>query len=95
MAGLEACAVLSAIGFIFLAGVGVLMFNEYEYIAVKGKRAGMTCFYAAGVYLVILIVIVTGKCRKKKTDYERDEDTGSESEDDDEPLIKVNRKKKV
>ena len=93
MAALEACGVICIIASVFLSVLGSLSIFEYEYIAFKGYRAGMTCIYAAGIYLLILFLILVVKYRHRKTFHEEILDTHSDSSDEDVPLIKLNRKK--
>jgi len=58
---LEALGALSLVGSIFLTCLGALLISEYEYVPLNGmnkQEAGMTCIWAAGLYLVVLAIIV-------------------------------------
>jgi uncharacterized membrane protein len=93
MAVLEACGVICIIASVFLSVLGSLSIFEYEYIAFKGYEAGMTCIYAAGIYLLILFMVLAMKYRHQKTFHEEVLETHSDSSDEDAPFIKLKRKK--
>ena len=96
MALIEACAIISITGSLFLAFLGYLLVMEYPYIDIQNisyNNAGITCAYASAAYLIIFALIIC-KLRKKKTASNEIPDTGSDSSDEDKPFISIYNKKK-
>ena len=96
MAVYEGCAIFCLVAIVFLGVLGILFIKEYKYLPYGGNsyyRAGITCIWAAGVYLIILFIILF-KLKRSKTSLEPIHDNGSDSSDEDAPFIKINRKKK-
>ena len=91
----EACALLSLVAVAFLMFLGGLFISEYKYIQYDNgsyREAGLTCMWAAGIYLLILFLILF-KLRKGKAPLGTIGDTGSNSSDEDSPFIKLTKKK--
>ena len=86
---LEALGALSLVGSIFLVRhkktcLGALLISEYEYVPLNDmnkQEAGMTCIWAAGLYLVVLAIIVAliGKKTRSAGPFPR-----NDSEEDEE-----------
>ena len=96
MAVYEGCAIFCLVAIVFLVVLGILFIKEYKYLRYSGNsyyQAGVTCIWAAGVYFVILFIILI-KLRRPRTLIDPIRDTGNDSSDEDAPFIKINRKKK-
>lgn len=68
---LNICGVFSLFAVLFLLGLGVVLYNDYEFVEVDNRQeGGKTCFWAAGIYgLVLILVFVGKKIRKSKPEY--------------------------
>ncbi|OMJ83833.1 hypothetical protein SteCoe_15132 [Stentor coeruleus] len=103
MAGIEACAIFCIIASIFLVVLGSLLISEYKYIHITNISpydAGMTCIWAAGIYMLILLLILFKYRRKNSTfnifksqEYEKFDDNKSDSSDEGSPFINLSIKK--
>ncbi|CAG9313650.1 unnamed protein product [Blepharisma stoltei] len=61
MVFIEICTGISLFGSIILVIMGSLLIGDYEYIEINGiprDEAGFTCLWAAGIYVMILGIMV-------------------------------------
>jgi hypothetical protein len=87
----------------YLLFIGTLCLNGYKYLRLEcpppndksegnEPHPGWTCIYAAGLYLMIIVLIILYRSynRKRRDLYLENNSTSS---DEDEPLVKFERKK--
>ena len=93
---IEGCAIICLIGSLFLIGLGILLTMGYEYIQIRNisqYQAGITCLWAAMIYVMILLIILL-KLRRKRHFSEALKDTDSDSSDEEAPFINLYKKRK-
>lgn len=91
------CIGFCLIGSIYLLILGTLFLTEYKYLPrippdPNMPHPGWTCIYASGLYLMIIILIFLYRAYKPKNSYYA-WDPNTSSSDEDEPLVKFERKK--
>jgi TRAP-type C4-dicarboxylate transport system permease small subunit len=93
---IEGCLIMCILGCLLLFGIGLALIDEYQYIPLQNitlHDAGMTCLMAAGIYLLILVIILI-KYKRNKSWPDPLNDNESDSSDEDAPFIKEYGKKK-
>ena len=93
------CVVFCLIGSFFLLFIGSLCLNQYPYLRLdcsarvrEEPHPGWTCMYASGIYLSIILIMFLYKTYGRSQTLLNFNNL-SASSDEDEPLVKYERKK--